>query len=252
MNLSEELVKALTAHELFSINLFGFKLAVTDSILTMWLVMAVIIILSLVLVRNFKTIPEGKQNIVETFVDFVNNFAKGNMGHHGKHFAAWLGTLLLFLGFSNIISIFNIIPAGNILFSITHNEAFKDYAIKPPTKDTNVTMTMAFMTIMLVLFSGILIKGVKGWLHSHIEPVPVMLPFRIMDYFTRIISLSMRLFGNILGAFIFMELIYALLPFVLPAFASIYFDLFDGLIQAYIFVFLTSIYIAEAIEQGGE
>jgi F-type H+-transporting ATPase subunit a len=75
-----------------------------------------------------------------------------------------------------------------------------------------------------------------------------MLPFNIMEYGTRLVSLSMRLFGNILGAYVLMYLIEGLLPLALPMVVSLYFDFFDGLLQAAIFVFLTSLYISEAVK----
>ena len=248
MNMSEELLKAMSPHPLFELNLFGLHVVVTDTIVLMWFVMLLIAAFVLIFVRNLKEIPEGKQSIIEIFVEFMQNFTKENMGHHGKHFTAYLGTIIMFLVFSNALSIFNILPIGNILAFLTGNENFEELAIRPPTRDVNLTVTMALMSILLVLLSGIRFKGVKGWLHSHIEPVPIILPFKILDYFVRPLSLSMRLFGNVLGAFIVMELLYFSLPMVLPAAFSIYFDLFDGILQAYVFVFLTSLYIAEAIE----
>jgi F-type H+-transporting ATPase subunit a len=214
----------------------------------MWLVMAIIIILAYIVTRNLKNVPDGKQNLVESFVKFITNFSKDNMGHFGKHFVPYLGTLILFLIFSNIVSVFNIIPIGGILRAITGVQAFEEMTIKPPTLDPNLTICFALISIFMVLFSSIRFRGLKGWLHYHIEPMPVMLPFKLMDYFVRTLSLSMRLFGNILGAFIIMELLYATIPFLVPAGFSIYFDLFDGILQAYVFVFLTSLYIAEAVE----
>ena len=88
----------------------------------------------------------------------------------------------------------------------------------------------------------------SGWLHSFLEPIAIVTPFNILDLITRPLSLCMRLFGNVLGAFVIMKLIEQVLPVVLPAVFSLYFDLFDGLLQAYVFVFLTSLYIKEAIE----
>jgi F-type H+-transporting ATPase subunit a len=111
-------------------------------------------------------------------------------------------------------------------------------------------LTMALMTVFLVAFSGVRYKGVKGFLKGFLSPSPVMLPFHILDYGTRTLSLSLRLFGNILAGFIIMELLYrgALFAAPLIPLASIFFDIFDAGLQAYIFVFLSSIYIAEAIE----
>ena len=76
----------------------------------------------------------------------------------------------------------------------------------------------------------------------------IVTPINILEIFTRPLSLCMRLFGNVLGAFVIMELIKMVVPVILPSVFSLYFDLFDGLLQAYVFVFLTSLYIQEAIE----
>lgn len=88
----------------------------------------------------------------------------------------------------------------------------------------------------------------KGFIRSFIEPVPVLLPINIMELFIKPVSLCMRLFGNILGAFVIMELLKAVVPVFVPIPFSVYFDLFDGLIQAYVFVFLTSLFMSEQME----
>ena len=98
------------------------------------------------------------------------------------------------------------------------------------------------------LFAGIYHLGVGKWLHKFAEPVAIVTPINILEVFTRPLSLCMRLFGNVLGAFVIMELIKIVVPIILPAVFSCYFDLFDGLLQAYVFVFLTSLYISEEIE----
>lgn len=229
------IAEKLSSHTIFSINAFGFEIPITDTIIVMWIVMAMVILFGVILTRRMELVPKGKQNLAEMIVEFINNFAKTNIGHHGKAFAPYLGTVLLFLVFSNTISIFNMIPG----------EGFK---LTPPTRNINVTACMAIMSILIVLFAGIRYKGFFGWLKSLAEPLPLIFPFKVLDYFIRPLSLCLRLFGNILGAFIIMELIYLVFPPIIPAFLSVYFDLFDGILQAYIFVFLTSLYIAEAIE----
>ena len=122
------------------------------------------------------------------------------------------------------------------------------FGFKPPTKDMNVTVTLAVMSIILVEIAGVRKKGVKKWLKSFAEPVPIVTPINILELFIRPLSLCMRLFGNILGAVVVMALIKYLLPVLVPLPFSFYFDIFDGIIQAYVFVFLTSLYIKEAIE----
>ena len=119
---------------------------------------------------------------------------------------------------------------------------------KPPTKDMNVTAGLAIMSIVLIEFAGIHAKGGKKWLKSFAEPTPVVLPINILEIFIRPVSLCMRLFGNVLGSFVVMKLIEAVAPVLMPVPLTCYFDIFDGLIQAYVFVFLTALFIKEAIE----
>lgn len=250
----EKLNSAMESIDIFSFNVLGFRVPISESLIMMWIIMAFLIIFAYIFTRNLKMVPEGKQNFIETVVEFINNFVKDIIGHHWKHFAPYLGTVLLFLVVSNIVSIFSVIPTGQQLYTLTGLDFFKhlpEFEIKPPTKDLNVTATLGMMTIILVLGSAIRFKKVSGWLKGLLKPTPIMLPFNILDYGTRFMSLSLRLFGNILAAFIVMELIYGALGVfgaVIPVFGSLYFDLFDGGLQAYIFVFLSSIYIAEAIE----
>ena len=113
---------------------------------------------------------------------------------------------------------------------------------KPPTKDM---VALAVMSIVLIEVSGIRQKGTKGWLKSFAEPMPIVLPINVLEIFIKPLSLCMRLFGNVLGSFVIMELIKIIIP---PAVFSCYFDIFDGLIQAYVFVFLTALFIKEATE----
>ena len=107
----------------------------------------------------------------------------------------------------------------------------------------------AYVPYLTTEAAGIYHLGVKKWLHKFVEPIAIVTPINILEVFTRPLSLCMRLFGNVLGAFVIMELIKMVVPVVLPAVFSLYFDLFDGLLQAYVFVFLTSLYISEEIEQ---
>ena len=111
------------------------------------------------------------------------------------------------------------------------------------------TLSMILHSIyMLAMEDSNMDKAAKGWLKSFAEPMPVVLPINILELFIKPLSLCMRLFGNVLGAFVIMELLKMVVPMVLPAVFSCYFDIFDGLIQAYVFVFLTSLFIKEATE----
>jgi F-type H+-transporting ATPase subunit a len=201
----------LATNDIFSLHIFGLNIPVSDSIIMMWIIMAAIIILAFIFTRNFKKIPTGKQNFTEMIVETINNLIKGNIGHHWRPFAPYFGTILLFLAFANTISLVSLLPTASELYEITGSAVFKnlpEFAILPPTKDYNVTLAMALMTVSLVLYSGIRFKGIKGWLKSFLHPTPVMLPFHILDYGTRTLSLSLRLFGNIFAGFVILELLY--------------------------------------------
>lgn len=218
---------------IFHINVFGKVVEIGNTIFVSWIVMALLIILSLVFTRKLSDRCPGKlQCIAEMLVETVNNICKESIGPHGKKFVPYLGTLLLYLGMANIIAIFNFIPGLHIY---------------PPTKDINVTGALAVVSILVVLYSGFRYKGPGGWAKSLVDPMPIMLPFKLMEYITKPLSLCLRLFGNIVAGFIIMELLLAFLPLICAPFSA-YFDLFDGVLQAFIFVYLTSIYIGEAIE----
>lgn len=226
-NLAEKLMEELTCEDVFSIPLAG-GIGVSESVVVSWIIIAFLAVLSFCLTRNLKVKNAGKRQIaVETAVSSLQNMAEGIVGEKGKGYALYLATVLIYLGVANLIGLLG---------------------FKPPTKDLNVTAGLAIMSIFLIEFAGIKKKGVGGWLKSFTEPIAVVTPINILEVFIKPLSLCMRLFGNVLGAFVIMEVIKTLVPVVIPAVFSCYFDIFDGLIQAYVFVFLTGLFIKEAVE----
>ncbi len=223
MSLSEKLMEHLQVK--------GFMIgdfSIPQSVVVTWGIMAFLTIAGFLLTRNLQVVPATKRQIyVETAVTGIYAILEGILGKEGKRYVPYLATVLLYLGISNIIGIFG---------------------VTPPTKDLNTTAALAIMSIILIEFAGIRQKGIKGFLKSFAEPLPLLVPLNIMEIFIRPLSLCMRLFGNVLGAFILMELIKAVVPIGVPVLFSLYFDLFDGCLQAYIFVFLTALFIKEAIE----
>ncbi|MCR4605418.1 MAG: F0F1 ATP synthase subunit A [Eubacterium sp.] len=229
--LASELIEALNCDTVFTIPIFG-GIAVSESVVVTWIIMAVLIVVAFIMTRGLKVRNiSRRQAVIETIVVKLTNLTGDMVGEKGKALAPYLTTVLLYIGIANIVGIFG---------------------FKSPTKDLNVTLALAGMSILLVQFAGIYYLGVKKWLKSFTQPVPVVTPFNILDLVTRPLSLCMRLFGNVLGAFVIMELLEMVMPVVVPAIFSVYFDLFDGILQAYVLVFLTSLYIKEAIEEEEE
>ena len=225
--LSKELMAQLNCDTAFTIPLFG-GIPVAESVVVTWVIMVVLLIAAAILGRNLKVENVGKKQLVlETIVGGLYNFFYDLLGEEGKQYIPYLMTVGVYIGFANMIGLFG---------------------LKSPTKDVGVTGALALMSIILIEAAGVRKKGTKGFLKSFAEPIPIMLPMNILEVFIRPLSLCMRLFGNILGAFVIMELIKIVVPIFVPAVLSLYFDLFDGFIQAYVFVFLTSLFIKESIE----
>ncbi|MBQ8688673.1 MAG: F0F1 ATP synthase subunit A [Ruminococcus sp.] len=234
IDMGEKLVEELENRVVFTIPvdipLVG-PIVIHESIVVMWCLMAVIMIAVLLMTRKLSVVPGKMQALLEGAVQFAYNFLEGNMGKAGRRYVPYLGSVLLFLGLSNIIGLVG-------------------FGVKPPTKDINVTVAYALLSILLIeiaAFRGH--GGVKGFFKSFLKPMPIMLPINIMEIVIRPLSLCMRLFGNVLGAFVVMKLIEHVCGLIVPMVFSMYFDVFDGLIQAYVFVFLTSLFIAESIEE---
>jgi len=238
-DLGERLMEAMRFRTVFVIKAAGHQFPITETVIVCWAVMAVLIIGSFLLTRKLKDVPEGPQVLLESFVGFINSFSKEHFGHRWARYAPYLGTLFLFLIVSNLIPVLSPMGAFGVEPAFT---------IKPPMRDINVTAALAVTSIGIVLVSGLRARGIAGWLKHLAHPIPFMIPFNLMEFVVRPLSLCLRLFGNILGSFIIMRLIEGVAPIGIPPLLSLYFDILDGLIQALVFTFLTTLFIAEAIE----
>lgn len=220
-------MEELNCETVFTIPVLG-GIEIGESVAVSWVIMAVLVGISILVTRNLSVENPGKgQLLLETAVTALHNMVSDMVGEKGQKYVPYLMTVLIYIGFSNVIGLFG---------------------FKPPTKDLTVTIALAVMSILLIEFAGICAKGTKGWVKSFAQPVAIMTPFNILEIIIKPMSLCMRLFGNVLGAFVIMELIKLIIPVAVPVPFSLYFDIFDGLIQAYVFVFLTSLFVKEALE----
>ena len=224
--LRDELLGKLDNKIAFTIPVFG-GIPVPESVVVTWGIMLFLVLLSIICTRRLKKVPGKAQLVAEMFVGFINKFTKNTLGEHWKPFAAYFGTIGLYIGCANLIGMFG---------------------ITPPTKDLNVTAALAIMSAALIYGASFRYHGFKGGLHKFVEPMPLLAPINVMEVVIRPLSLCMRLFGNVLGAFIIMELLKLAIPAILPMAMSLYFDVFDGIIQAVVFVFLTAMFTQETME----
>ncbi len=231
LDLGAELAEELNIEEVFSFSLFGIKISVDETTVVSWIIIAAMTVLALVLTRNLKVEGEitRRQALLEFAYEKGEAFFKGLMGEKVYGFIPWLMSMALFIGVSNVIGLFG---------------------FKPPTKSMQVTAAMAITSIVIVEFAAFKNKGFLGRMKAYTEPIWIITPINILELFTKPLSLCMRLFGNVLAAFTIMELIKIVTRnAVIPVIFSLYFDIFDGLLQAYIFVFLTALYLQEAVEE---
>ena len=196
------------------------SLQIPESVVISWVIMLLLVVGSILLTRNLKVDHISKrQAALEALYSLGKNFFEGLLGKEGSRYVPYLMTVALYIACSNVIGVFG---------------------VKPPTKDLDVTAALALMSIVLIEYAGVRARGGAGFLKSLAAPTPIMTPMNILEIAIRPTSLCMRLFGNVLGAFVIMELLKLVVPVFVPAVFSLYFDLFDGLIQTYVFVFLTA------------
>jgi len=221
------LMDELECKTVFTIPAFG-GIPISEAIVVTWIIMAAVFLCCVLFVRNLSVEhPKRGQLILETGVMKLYSFFEDTMGENGRDYIPYLMSVTCYIGIANLIGLLG---------------------FKPPTKDMNITVALSLMSIILIEMAGIRKKGTGGWLKSFAEPMAVVLPINILEIFIKPLSLCMRLFGNVLGSFVIMELLKMVIPPVFPAICSCYFDIFDGLIQAYVFVFLTALFIKEATD----
>lgn len=210
-------------------NIFGIRIEITTSILVQWAIILALTIISILLTRNFKRKPAKKQTILEIFYELIENLVLENMGKEYLNFIPFVGALALYL------MIMNIVPL---------------VAVPAPTENLSVTIGMALVSFLVIQGYSIYKNGLKGYLFGLLHPVAVMLPMNIIERIMLVVSLSLRLFGNIAAGSVIIGIAYSslregspLLNIGIPVPFHFYFDIFDGFIQMLIFVMLTMIHI---------
>ncbi|MDX2231193.1 MAG: F0F1 ATP synthase subunit A [Leptolyngbyaceae cyanobacterium bins.349] len=209
--------------------------------LVSWFVIGLLVIASILATRNIQRIPSGMQNLMEYALDFVRELARNQLGE--KDFRPWvpfIGTLFLFIFVSNWSGA--LVPWK--LIKLPEGE------LAAPTNDINTTVALALLVSLAYFYAGFRKKGL-GYFAKYVQPTPVLLPIAILEDFTKPLSLSFRLFGNILAD----ELVVGVLVLLVPLFVPLpvmLLGLFTSAIQALVFATLAGAYIHEALEGHGE
>lgn len=221
-------------------SLFDGKLLITESTV-MGLILAVALAgFGIWLGSGLKTVPGKKQVIAEFIVSWIYKFTKDNMGEENEKFAPYIGTIFAF------------IVCGSSLGLL---------GLRPITADLNVTGALAALTFIAIQVNGIRKLGVRGRLQEMCDPYPFMFPIKLMEECTLPVSLALRLFGNILGGVIVVELWMYLMEYLSGLMSDVpflravtvlplngFFDVFEPIIQTYIFTMLTMVFLTAAME----
>jgi F-type H+-transporting ATPase subunit a len=201
-----------------------------DTLYMTWLTMAIVIIIAILATRQRKLVPSGWQNVLEMVIEALVSQVKETMGPKGSKFTPFIISLFLFLLVGNWLGL---VPG-----------------FSSPTSDLNTTLGLALMVIILVQIVGIVNKGLGSYLNHFIKPTPVFLPINIIEELSKPVTLSFRLFGNIMAGEILIIVLGKLVPYLIPT-AWLAFSVFVGVIQAFIFTMLSMSYLASGLNDEG-
>jgi F-type H+-transporting ATPase subunit a len=209
--------------------------------ITTWIVMGLLIIAAIAATRNAQRIPQGIQNLMEYALEFVRDLTKNQIGE--KEYRPWVpfvGTLFLFIFLANWSGA--LVPWK--LIRLPEGE------LAAPTNDINTTVALSLLVSLAYFYAGFRKKGL-GYFAKYIQPTPILLPIAILEDFTKPLSLSFRLFGNILADELVVGVLVLLIPLFVPLPVMIL-GLFTSAIQALVFATLAAAYIHEALEGHGD
>lgn len=221
----------------FKYTLFGHDLWLTTTHVSLLIILVVLIgfavVANIVIRRADPYKKPGKfLNAIEYIVEIFDNLTRTTMGDkHGYKFSNYIGTIFIFILIANISGLFG---------------------LRSPTADYGVTLALALMTFVLIHYNGFKYQKAK-----HVTNLfkPIFLsPINIIGEIATPISMSLRLFGNVLSGTVMLGLVYGLIPWFItliwPAALHFYFDLFSGAIQTYVFCMLTMVFISNTFEEA--
>jgi len=206
-------------------------------LITTWVVLAILLVLSLLGNSNLKPTPDGLQNFTEYVTEYIRDLAKSQIGE--EDYLKWvpfIGTLFLFIFVSNW--------SGALL--PYHIIEIPNGELAAPTNDINTTVALALLTSISYFYAGFSKKGL-GYFKRYISPAAFLLPINVLEDFTKPVSLSFRLFGNILADELVVGVLVSLVPLIVPI-PIMLLGTFTSAVQALVFATLAGAYIGEAVE----
>jgi len=210
----------------------GISEAGADAVVYTWLLMAGLVLLSIATTKRLQSVPSGLQNFMEVVVGGIENMLVDTMGEKGRPFFPLIATLAVFILVSNLIGL---IPG-----------------FYPPTANINTTAACAVIVFVATHYVGVKEHG-AGYIKHFLGPIPwlipIMLPIEIIGHISRVISLTLRLFGNMNGHELVLIIFFGLAPFLVPL-PMMLMGVLVSFIQAFVFMLLAMIYIQGSLEHA--
>jgi F-type H+-transporting ATPase subunit a len=201
-----------------------------DTILMTWIAITVLLVFGALSARGSKRFPGPLQSLGELLVDIFYGLSEDALGKKlAQVYAPLITALFMFLLVSNWLGI------------IPH--------LHEPTKDLNTPLSLGLIGFFIAHYAGIRVKGLKEYSRAYIDPMFFMLPLNLIGEIAKVVSISFRLFGNIMGGSIIILVVsYLSFNLVLPPFLNAFFGLFVGTVQAFVFTMLTLVYISVQVQ----
>lgn len=208
-------------------------IGINETITNTWIVMIVLTVVSILVTRKLRPdVPPNRwRTALEVIVTAIQSQIEEISPRASRHVLYFSGTLFLFIALSNLLLV---VPG-----------------FTPPTSSLSTTAALAFSVLIAVPLFGITRQGIGGYLKTYVQPSVVMLPFNIISEFSRGISLAIRLYGNVMGGAVIAGILLGVAPFFFPVVMDVL-GLLTGLIQAYIFAILATVYISSATATAGK
>lgn len=241
---------------MWEFNIWGVDVMITQTVFTAWMVMLLLTLFLWWGTRRLTLKPTKKQIVFEMIYSAYDMLTENVMKKWKNRFMAYIAALITLICLSNLIPLFpiptlKIFTEGGVTFYALYP------AFKAPSSDLNMTLGLGLITAIMFVYHGMRVHGPFGYLKEFTEPSPIMLPIHLIGETAKPFAIALRLFGNLLGGGIIMMIFYmfalkvkiaGFLPLtflVIPL--HLFFDVFVGIVQSFIFTMLTMVFISSAI-----
>jgi len=202
-------------------------IVITSTVLTTWVITAVLGLLAWAATRNLKLEPGPIQTALEGIVETIDNAVGEVAMRHTREVMPFIGSLWIFLVIANLAGL---IPGAH-----------------SPTRDLSATAALAFLVFLSTHWFGIRTQGLRAYLRHYLTPSPILLPFHLISEITRTVALAVRLFGNMMSLEMAALLILLVAGFLVPV-PILMLHIVEALVQAYIFGMLALIYVSGGVQ----